>query len=164
MKESLIAESLSNFIAPSVAMEKVLGLGQPQKWLFGFDPPSELVIDSIEDTPWKVKGRRVLLNLECSIHYDVREHHLSARLMLVSVWGFWALMSCGCWVGGHFWVVGVLAVFWVLGLWEPLCIWPVYLGVPYAFSIKFFITCQKKKKKKIHIIQSVSRVPNFFFY
>jgi len=85
MKESLIAESLSNFSAPSVAMEKVLGFGQPQKWLFGFDPPSELVIDSIENTPRKVKGRRELLNLECSNNYDAREHHLSARLMLVSV-------------------------------------------------------------------------------
>jgi hypothetical protein len=46
------------------------------------------------------------------------------------------------------------------GLWESLgccflgfghvrtpCIQPVYLGAPYAFSIKFYITYQKKKKK-----------------
>jgi hypothetical protein len=45
-------------------MEKVPGLGQHQKWPFGFDPPSELVVDSIENTPRKVKGRRELLNLE----------------------------------------------------------------------------------------------------
>jgi hypothetical protein len=50
-------------------------------------------------------------------------------------------MSCGCWVGGHFWVVGVLAVFWAC---ESRCVQFVYLGVPYAFSMKFFITCQKK--------------------
>jgi hypothetical protein len=51
-------------------MEKVPGLGQHQKWPFGFDPPSELVVDSIENTPRKVKGRRELLNLEYSIIYD----------------------------------------------------------------------------------------------
>jgi hypothetical protein len=29
-------------------------------------------VDAIEDIPWKVKGRRELLNLECSINYDAK--------------------------------------------------------------------------------------------
>jgi len=30
------------------------------------------VVDSIEDTPRKVKGRRELMNFECSIIYDAK--------------------------------------------------------------------------------------------
>jgi hypothetical protein len=40
--------------------------------------------------------------------------------------------------------VGVFAVSWVLGIGSSLCIWPLYLGTPYVFSIKFFITYKKK--------------------
>jgi hypothetical protein len=39
----------------------------------------------------------------------------------------------------------VLFVGW---LWLFLCILPVYLGTPYAFSNKTFLTYQKKKKQK----------------
>jgi hypothetical protein len=49
MKESPIADSLSNFSAPFVAREIGPGLGQPLKWPFGFDPLSELVVSYAKD-------------------------------------------------------------------------------------------------------------------
>ena len=48
----------------------------------------EEIEDLIQDTPRKVKGRRKLLNLECSITYDANRVSSSrgkARLTLVSV-------------------------------------------------------------------------------
>ena len=49
-----------------------------------------------EAFPWKVKGRRELLNIECSINYDsmgASSKHGKARLMLSSV-------ECFVWVSG----------------------------------------------------------------
>jgi hypothetical protein len=74
--------------------------------LFG----DEGIEDLIEDIPLKVKGRRELLNLECSINYDAKgasSRRGEGKARLIAFDGF-----------GHCCLVGVFAVSCVLGLWE----------------------------------------------
>lgn len=73
--------------------------------------------------------------------------HTCWRLRVLGFDVLWVLGLRVFWVG---WVVGILAGFWVLGLWEPMCIPPVYLKAPYTTSIKLSIT-YLKNKKKIHM-------------
>jgi hypothetical protein len=96
-------------------------------------------------SPRKVKGRRELLNLECSINYGVkgassrRGERQDSRFLVLSalrvVLGFvvlWVLGLRACRVCGF---VGVLAVSFkfLLLIWSLLCRLHVYLRVPYAF-------------------------------
>jgi hypothetical protein len=92
--------------------------------LFG----DEGIEDLIEDIPLKVKGRRELLNLECSINYDAkgassRRGEGKARLIAFDGFGHCCLVGVG--VVGFFgqvglWVFLLFLVFWACG--GSLCI------------------------------------------
>jgi hypothetical protein len=85
------------FVPPS---ELVVSDGEDEDfpYPFGDFPPAIFLvwallghegnIDSIEDTPRKVKDRRELLNLECFIKYDAKgasSRHGKDKVMLVSI-------------------------------------------------------------------------------
>jgi hypothetical protein len=58
----------------------------------------EGIKDSIEDTPWEVKGRREILNLECSYNYDANgasSRHGKGKAHACWRLKFWAFLSCG---------------------------------------------------------------------
>jgi hypothetical protein len=112
--------------------------------------------ETLEAFPWKIKGRRELLNLECSINYDAKgvsskrgkgKTHLRGGFVWVS--GFVVLSVLGL---RDLWVVRVCGCFllfqlgFLLLVRSLLYILPMYLGVPYIFFMKLFLTYQKKKK------------------
>lgn len=110
-------------------------------WALMGDPCKGIDV-TLEVTPRKGKGRRELINLECSIDYDVkgtssrlRKSKTHARVECLR--RCQALLFCGFWFRGHvrcviLWVVLLYRLSFLL-VWNILYILHVYLGVAYAF-------------------------------
>lgn len=101
-------------------------------------------------TTRKVKGKRDIQNLDCSINYDAKgasnrrgERRISSCFVLRTLGFFLGLC---CFVGFGFEGLSVFAAWVFRSYWSLLCVLLVYSGAPFAFSKLLFI----KKNYPLH--------------